>query len=119
MKAFTFASLIAAAAALPAGQDAAVTKNENITNFQIMALRSASPIHFARFNAAQSSLFLNLPNQDAHCYSQQGNEAAVFQHNKEDKTLWLYATGNPRQQVYVDRSGMGKFALIMAINISQ
>ncbi|KAI9150002.1 Cell wall protein phiA [Paramyrothecium foliicola] len=106
MKAFTFASLFAAAAALPTAQETPAESTS--TNFQIMALRSASPIHFGRFNAAQSSLSINLPQQNASCFGEDGNQPAVFQYNKEDKTLWLYATGNPRQQIFVNRSGMGQ-----------
>jgi hypothetical protein len=107
MKTFTFATLIAAVAALPAPQDGP-TPNPDLTHFQIMSLRSASPIHFQQVKAANSSLFLGLPEQGAHCYSDDGNGPAVFQYNKEEKTLWLYATANPRQQIYVDRSGMGE-----------
>ena len=110
MKTFAFASLLAAASALPAAPQVRGLNNTNpdISHFQIMSLRSGSPVHFGRINAAHNSLFLNLPEQDASCYGGGNNEPAYFQHNKAEKTLWLYATANPRQQVYVDRSGMGQ-----------
>jgi hypothetical protein len=109
MKTFTFASLIAAAAAFPAGNEARQTPNPDLSTFELVTLRSASDIHFTRFSAAKSNLYVHLPNQDASCLSgADGNEPAVFQLNTADKTLWLYATGNPRQQIYVDRSGMGQ-----------
>ena len=107
MKAFTFASLFAAAAALPAPQAANIT-NPNLYHFELMSLRSASPIHFGRVNAADNDLFINHPNQNAECLKSDGNGPAIFQLNKEDKTLWLYKVGNPRQQIWVDRSGMGQ-----------
>ncbi|CAG9986868.1 unnamed protein product [Clonostachys byssicola] len=109
MKTFAVASLAAAAAAMPGANEARETTNSDITNFEILPLRSASDIHFARISAAKSSLFAKLPEQDASCLAGvDGNQPAAFQINSEDKTLWLYASGNPRQQIYVDRSGMGQ-----------
>jgi hypothetical protein len=105
MKAFTFASLFAAAAALPAPQ-AVNNTNPDLYHFQLMSLRSTSPIHFGRVNAANSNIYINLPNQEASCRTD-SNGPATFQLNKADKTLWLFSTDNPRQELYVDRSGMG------------
>lgn len=109
MKTFAVASLAAAAAAMPTANEVRQTANPNLTHFEIVPLRSASDIHFGRISAAKSSLFVNLPDQNASCLAGvDGNQPAAFQLSSEDKTLWLYASGNPRQQLYVDRSGMGQ-----------
>ncbi|KAI8674460.1 hypothetical protein NCS57_00343700 [Fusarium keratoplasticum] len=89
------------AAAAPAA-DAAKTPGP----FQVLALRSASDIHFATVNAAKSSLFLHLPNSNATCDSK-SDGAATFSLTK-DGELYLYSTDNPPQQVFADRSGMGQ-----------
>jgi hypothetical protein len=71
--------------------------------FDIMALRSASPIHFAPLSASRGSFFLNLPKQDAKCCSET-NRATFYLKGTE---LFLYSDKGTLQQVYVDRSGMG------------
>jgi hypothetical protein len=106
MKTAVLASLVAAAAAAPAPQVG--TPNPDLSYFQIMALRSASPIHFGQFNAAQESIWLNYQGQNASCMAGTTDGPAYFQLNSADKTLWLYASGNPRQELYADRSGMGQ-----------
>ncbi|KAI0424541.1 hypothetical protein F5Y09DRAFT_324088 [Xylaria sp. FL1042] len=78
--------------------------------FGLMALRSASPIHFAQFSAARSSIFLNLPSQNTTC--DDGTKpttanSATFTLS-EDGGLYLYSTSAPYQQLFVDRSGMGQ-----------
>lgn len=72
--------------------------------FQLTALRSASPIHFASFSAAKGSLFLNLPSQGASC-DKDTNSATFY---LDDGALYLYAASATPQQIYVDRSGMGQ-----------
>ncbi|KAK2589603.1 hypothetical protein QQS21_012720 [Conoideocrella luteorostrata] len=72
--------------------------------FDVMALRSASPIHFASLSAAKSSLFLNLPKQDAQCKGENNRAVLYLQGSK----LFLYSDGDKLQQVFVDRSGMGQ-----------
>jgi hypothetical protein len=106
MKTFTLASLFAAAtaAAVPRANET----NPNLYHFQLMSLRSASPIHFGQFNAADDRIFINHPSQGAECLKGDGNGPATFQLNKEDGTLFLYKVGNPRQELWVDRSGMGQ-----------
>lgn len=72
--------------------------------FDVMALRSASPIHFASLSASQGSLFLNLPQQGATCNG--SNNRATFYLQGSD--LFLYSeSGNAQQQIFVDRSGLG------------
>ncbi|POR32154.1 Uncharacterized protein TPAR_07645 [Tolypocladium paradoxum] len=94
----------AAIAALAGGGSALATFLENKT-FDLMALRSASPIHFAPFSAANSSIFLNLKDQGAKCEGDNHNRATFY---LEDGGLFLYSKGGKRQQMFVDRSGMGQ-----------
>ncbi|KAI0098017.1 hypothetical protein GGR51DRAFT_539020 [Nemania sp. FL0031] len=78
--------------------------------FGLLALRSASPIHFAEFSAALSSIFLNLPAQNATCdngSTPTTADSATFTLS-EDGALYLYAASATPQQLYVDRSGMGQ-----------
>ncbi|RYP89244.1 hypothetical protein DL769_000137 [Monosporascus sp. CRB-8-3] len=75
------------------------------SKFTLMALRSASPVHFASFGATQSSLFLNLPDQDATCDVEDPGYATFY---LKDGGLYLYAASATPQQIYADRSGMGQ-----------
>ncbi|WQF79502.1 hypothetical protein CDEST_04516 [Colletotrichum destructivum] len=78
--------------------------------FQIMALRSASPVHFSHFQAARSSIFLQLPSQNATCDNGKApvtEEEATF-YLSDDGGLYLYAASATPQQLYADRSGMGQ-----------
>ncbi|TGJ82079.1 hypothetical protein E0Z10_g6693 [Xylaria hypoxylon] len=78
--------------------------------FGILALRSASPIHFAQVGAALSSVFLNLPAQNATC--DDGTKPTTADYAtftlSEDGELYLYAASATPQQLFVDRSGMGQ-----------
>ncbi|CAI4214266.1 unnamed protein product [Parascedosporium putredinis] len=81
---------------------------EDGTPFNLMALRSASDIHFAPFNAALNSILLRLPSQNANCgCGVPSNSSAAFY--LEEGGLYLY-TGDDStpQQLFVDRSGMGE-----------
>ncbi|PTB37616.1 uncharacterized protein TrAFT101_005506 [Trichoderma asperellum] len=73
--------------------------------FDVMALRSASPIHFAQVNAASRGLFLNLPQSNATCEGKSSGYATFYIENEE---LVLYSTEGEKQKVFVDRSGMGQ-----------
>ncbi|KAI0869893.1 hypothetical protein GGS24DRAFT_136696 [Hypoxylon argillaceum] len=78
--------------------------------FGLLALRSASPIHFAQFGAALSSIFLDLPAQNATC--DDGSKPTTANYAtftlSEDGGLYLYAASATPQQLFVDRSGMGQ-----------
>jgi hypothetical protein len=78
--------------------------------FGIMALRSASPIHFAQVDAALGSIFLNLPSQNATC--DDGTKPTTAEYAtftlSDGGGLYLYAASATPQQLYVDRSGMGQ-----------
>ncbi|TEA18255.1 Cell wall protein phiA [Colletotrichum sidae] len=74
--------------------------------FQLMSLRSASPVHFSRFQAARTAFFLQLPAQNASCDA--GNDQGVATFYLQDGGLYLYSTDFPTQQAFTDRSGMGQ-----------
>jgi hypothetical protein len=76
--------------------------------FGIMALRSASPIHFAQVSASQNKLVLNQPEDklDAQCADGKARRDAVFY--IKDSELYLYGNDDTVQQILVDRSGMGR-----------
>ncbi|KAH8158763.1 hypothetical protein CIB48_g9484 [Xylaria polymorpha] len=74
--------------------------------FGIMALRSASTIHFASLQAAHDSIFLQLPSQNATCEPTTPDYATFTL--SEDGSLYLYRTSGPLQQLFVDRSGLGQ-----------
>ncbi|KAK0120121.1 hypothetical protein ONS95_011529 [Cadophora gregata] len=73
--------------------------------FSLLAIRSGSSIQYATFGAAKSSLFANLPAQNASCDAC-GVNTATF--TLKDGTLNLYAASATPQTFYVDRSGMGQ-----------
>lgn len=93
------------AAAAPATTSSASAPSTNPSTFQIMALRSASDIHFAIASAYKSSIFLRLPKQHASC-DKKSDGYATFSLTEEGE-LYLYSTDNPPQKLYADRSGMG------------
>ncbi|KAK3304183.1 uncharacterized protein B0T15DRAFT_232133 [Chaetomium strumarium] len=96
-------SLFAAAAS-------AAPTDSSERKFGIMALRSASPIHFAMAGASQGKLGFNFPDSknDAQCTDGQKPTAATF--TLKDGELYLYGSDQV-QQIYVDRSGMGQGVL--------
>ncbi|KND92155.1 hypothetical protein TOPH_03119 [Tolypocladium ophioglossoides CBS 100239] len=96
--------LSAVIASLAAAGSSVAAPSEPKT-FNLMALRSASPIHFAPVSAARSSIFLNLKDQGAECKGDSYNRATFY---LKDGGLFLYSKGGKRQQIFVDRSGMGQ-----------
>ena len=112
-KIFTAATLFTAASAgcvRPSATSSAAPSGPTTIpaggKFGIMALRSASPIHFAQTSAESSRLYLSAPNSDAQCAGD-NNGSAVFY--LKDGGLYLYtADGAPAQQLWVDASGMGQ-----------
>jgi len=94
----------AAASAAPAGKSCPAPTRK----FGIMALRSASPIHFAEASATQNGLVLNLPESklDAKCTDGKARRDAIFY--IQDGVLYLYGTKDKVQEFFVDRSGMGQ-----------
>ncbi|KAF5676147.1 ferric reductase Fre2p [Fusarium heterosporum] len=78
--------------------------------FDLVALRSASDIHFTRFSASQGGFQLGLPEdkQKAKC---KGDSHGIANFRIKDGELYLYNTGKEQQKVYTDRSGMGQGVL--------
>lgn len=74
--------------------------------FAIMSLRSASPLHFGQVSAAQGSIFIHLPSQNATCENVPEASYATFTLSDKGE-LYLYST-TETQQLYADRSGMGQ-----------
>ncbi|KAG9257208.1 uncharacterized protein F5Z01DRAFT_647966 [Emericellopsis atlantica] len=84
------------------------TPSTNVKAFNLMTLRSASPIHFGQVSASKSNIFVNLPEdaQDATCDAKVTNGATF---SLRDGALFLYNEDtDEEQQVWVDRSGMGQ-----------
>ncbi|KAH7024958.1 uncharacterized protein B0I36DRAFT_332294 [Microdochium trichocladiopsis] len=112
-KVFTAATLLTAASAgcvRPSSTSSAAPSGPTGIpangKFGIMALRSASPIHFASTSAEGSHLYLNAPETGAVCTGDNGGSAVFY---LKDGGLYLYTTdGAPAQQMWVDRSGMGQ-----------
>lgn len=109
MKFTALTSLLAATAvsAVPTPEQTAA----DVKAFNLMSLRSASPIHFGSFSATKSSIFINLPagKQGATC---EGDPKGVATFSLKDGQLFLYdGRSTDPQQIFVDRSGMGKFYL--------
>lgn len=108
MKLTTLTSfLVATAAAVPAPQ---VSVKPDLQAFNLMALRSASPIHFAQTSAARSKLLLRLPkeSQGATC---NGADSGTATFSLRNGNLFFYKTGSPPQQIFVDRSKYGMYFL--------
>jgi hypothetical protein len=104
--------LMAATSALPTPQEQQATST-GVEAFNLMALRSASPIHFGSFSATRRGIYINLPpgKQDATCEGEDSNTATFYM---KDGGLFLYHgyTTKP-QQIFVDRSGMGKLSMCL------
>ncbi|KAF2869060.1 cell wall protein PhiA [Massariosphaeria phaeospora] len=73
------------------------------STFGVIAIRSGSLVQNAGFQAARSSLFVNLASQNASC-EDESNYATFY---IEDEELHLYTVSGLTQTVFVDRSGMG------------
>lgn len=112
-KIFTAATLLTAASAgctRPSATSSAPVSTSTTApsngKFGIMALRSASPIHFAQTSAEDGYLKLLSTETGAVCTGDNGGSAVFY---VKDGSLFLYtAEGAPVQQFWVDRSGMGQ-----------
>lgn len=75
------------------------------TAFTLTASQADSPVDSLIFSAANSNLYLNLPEQNATCQHPVEGEGATFY--IRDEGLYLHATKAAPQMIYADRSGMG------------
>ncbi|KAL8297299.1 hypothetical protein RB597_006403 [Gaeumannomyces tritici] len=73
--------------------------------FELVALRSASDVHFTWVSAADNRLWLKLADQKASCDKTSDGKA---QFRLIDGDLLLYSTSYSQQQIWVDASGMGQ-----------
>ncbi|KAL6918379.1 hypothetical protein FSST1_009874 [Fusarium sambucinum] len=109
-KTLLIASLSGLAVAAPSKTSEAKTESSPVPKtFGLMALRSASPIHFASISATESGFELLLPKgkQGAKCAGGKKEDTATFRLSKASE-LVLYNTGKKQQIAYTDRSGMGQ-----------
>jgi hypothetical protein len=105
---FTSAVVAAATAAVVAATPAGITGAEKIKPnevFQLMSLRTGTPLQFGSIQASKNGFQVNNKAQNASCGPEPSN-FAQFQLT-EQGDLYLY-TANPPQQAFVDRSGMGQ-----------
>lgn len=90
------ASLAATAAAAPTAES---------KTFNVISIHSGSAVQYAGFNAAKSSILAGLPSQNASC-ARPEEQTATFYINHG--ALYLYDQSATPQEIFVDRSGMGK-----------
>ncbi|CAJ2509785.1 Uu.00g056850.m01.CDS01 [Anthostomella pinea] len=75
--------------------------------FGVLSIRSGTDLQYAGWAAAHTGIFDLLPDQCASCKDGSNNyNTATFQ--LVDGVLNLYSTDQSRQQLFVDRSGMGQ-----------
>ncbi|QPC71446.1 hypothetical protein HYE68_002198 [Fusarium pseudograminearum] len=87
---------------------ASAAPNPEVKIFELVALRSTSPIHHTRLQASNNGFALKLKDQGASCDSADKINSATFTLNTKTKEMLLYATSFPRQSAFTDRSGMGQ-----------
>lgn len=74
--------------------------------FKVLSIHSDSDVQYAGFNAAKSSILAGLKSQGASCARPKEQDATFY---IKDGALYLYAASATPQEIFVDRSGMGKF----------
>ena len=104
---FTRATLAAASLALvsaaPTARDSKINDGDV---FRIMTIRSGSDFQYGVVQAAQRSLYVNTPSQNATCSTADINFASFY---ISKGSLFLNTPDSaPAQQFFVDRSGMGQ-----------
>jgi len=79
--------------------------------FKLQVVAIDTPLHLQHFQAAQSSIFVGLPKQNATCDNtpdQPTEQEATFTLDSDDQGLYLYAATTTSQELYADLSGMGQ-----------
>lgn len=93
------------AAALPAACPAPQPETpEEPSKFGLIAIRSGSPVQNTGITASKGSILIGGNQSDAGCDVQGTNYATFY---IADGAAYLYAASATRQQLWVDRSGMG------------
>lgn len=97
-----------AVAAAPAACPAPTGGNQSTTSktFGVMSIHSGSSVHYAGWGASLNTLGAGLKDQGASCDAGEKTNTATFY--IQDGALYLYAQSATPQEVWVDRSGMGK-----------
>jgi hypothetical protein len=98
-------SFVLAASAAATASAAACSAPTN-KYFGVVAIHSGSAVQYQAFSAAKSSIFAGLNSQNASCDRPDEKSATFY---IQDGSLYLYAASATPQEVFVDRSGMGKF----------
>jgi hypothetical protein len=99
-------AFLASAAALTATAMPQTTPISGTDRFQVITIRSGSPIQNAPLQAAQRHLFVGVKSQNATCDTRDEVNSATFYISNEE--LVLHSRHPSPQTIYVDRSGMGK-----------
>lgn len=97
-------SFVLAASAAATASAAACSAPTN-KYFGVVAIHSGSAVQYQPFSAAKSSIFAGLNSQNASCDRPDEKSATFY---IQDGALYLYAASATPQEVFVDRSGMGK-----------
>jgi hypothetical protein len=97
-------SFILAASAAATASAAACSAPTN-KYFGVVAIHSGSAVQYQAFSASKSSIFAGLNSQNASCDRPDEKSATFY---IQDGSLYLYAASATPQEVFVDRSGMGK-----------
>ncbi|KAK8011926.1 aaa family atpase protein [Apiospora arundinis] len=106
---FTTLVLTAATAAMAAPQVPAGTPNPDIVTFGVISIASGSKVQNAGWGAMHKGIFTGAhPQSGASCSGGAEQEFATFVLNKPKGSLSLNTDGKPWQQLFVDRSGMGR-----------
>jgi hypothetical protein len=93
------------AASAAATASAAACQAPTNKYFGIVAIHSGSAVQYQPFSAAKSSIFAGLNSQNASCDRPDEKSATFY---IQDGSLYLYAASATPQEIFVDRSGMGK-----------
>ncbi|KAJ4365906.1 hypothetical protein N0V83_008528 [Neocucurbitaria cava] len=106
----TTAAIAASTAALTSASPCGSSSNTTIAAgdiFRILTIRSGSALQYGSLQASNRALYINTPSQNASCSSSTPTNYASF-FLSTDGSLYLNTDGNPPQQLFVDRSGMGQ-----------
>jgi hypothetical protein len=79
--------------------------------FGVIAIHSGSDVQNSAFNAAERSIFAGLSTQGASCARPEEQQATFY---INDGALYLYGASATPQEIYVDRSGMGKILSLIS-----
>lgn len=100
-----FAASAAAAPSLRMRQTNGTSSIGDNQPFGLVAIHSGSAIQYSSFGAAQNSILVDVPSQNATCTSGSADFATFSLTNG---ALYLWTPAETTQELYTDRSGMGQ-----------